>query len=77
MYKVSNKYSKCKKSVDTDLNTGVSIFTHIANRWPQVLVSAKMPLLVTCSLAHVQRVLTASLTGHFSVSPLLFRSPSV
>ena len=77
MYKVSNKYIKCKKSVDTDSNAGVSIFTHIANRWPQVLVSAKMPLLVTCSLAHVQCVQSAPLSGRFSVSPPLFRSPSV
>ena len=48
MYKVSNRYVKCKKSVDIDSNASVSIFTPIANGWPQVLVSANMPLLVAC-----------------------------
>lgn len=40
--------SSAKRVVDIYLNASVSIFTYITNRWPQELVSAKLPQLIMC-----------------------------
>ena len=45
MYKVSNKYIKCKKKlVSIYSNMSMSTFTYITNHQPQALVCVKIPL---------------------------------